>query len=67
MKKCRKHELRRQLLEKGSALTSKQVRDIARAFQDSEQQVSATEGVVQEINKLSLRSKTGGAKHKVKR
>ena len=37
VEKCRKHELRRNLLEKGRALTLKQVRDIARAFEDSEQ------------------------------
>ena len=62
IKKCRKHELRRMLLEKGRALMLQQVRDISRAFEDLEQQASTIEGAVQEINKLSVKSKTGGMK-----
>ena len=64
IEKCRKHELRRKLLEKGRALTLQQVRDISRAFEDSEQQASTIEGAVQQINKLSVKSKTGGMKSK---
>ncbi|MCG8032586.1 MAG: aspartyl protease family protein, partial [Candidatus Thiodiazotropha taylori] len=63
VEKCRKHELRRKLLEKGRTLTLQQVRDISRAFEDSEKQASTIEGAVQEINKLSINR---GAKPKQK-
>ena len=62
VEKCKRHNLRRKLLEKGRALTLKQVREIARAFEDSEQQASSIEGVTQEVNKLSLRGNRTGAR-----
>ena len=58
IKKCKSHKLRRKLLEKGRDLSLRQLRDISRAFEDSEQQATMIEGAAQEENKLSVRNKS---------
>ena len=54
IEKCKSHKLRRKLLERGRDLSLRQLRDISRAFEDSEQQATMIEGAAQEVNKLSF-------------
>ncbi|XP_061195212.1 uncharacterized protein K02A2.6-like [Saccostrea echinata] len=66
--KCVRHNLRRKLLEKGRNLTLTQVREIARAMEDSERQATSIEGRTQGavtgvVNKVSVQNK----KHFVKK
>jgi hypothetical protein len=61
--KCVRHNLRRKLLEKGRNLTLTQVREIARAMEDSERQATSIEGRTQgtvvtgAVNKVSVHNK----------
>ena len=54
VEKCASHHLRRKLLEKGRALTLQQIRDIARALEDSERQARSIEGISANVNRVSL-------------
>ena len=51
---CRSNYLRRKLLEKGRELTLQQVRDIARAMEDSEKQAKDMEILSSDVNKVSI-------------
>ena len=64
IEKCSSHHLRRKLLEKGRALTLDQVRNIARAMEESERQARSIENleVRQNVNKLTVREKSGPTK-----
>lgn len=60
--KCVRHNLRRKLLEKGRELTLDQVREIARAMEDSERQATSIENQPQGassnvVNKVSVQHK----------
>nr|XP_022336145.1 uncharacterized protein LOC111132611 [Crassostrea virginica] len=59
--KCVRHNLRRKLLEKGRDLTLNQVREIARAMEDSERQATSIESQVptqgSSVNKVSVQNK----------
>ena len=54
VEKCASNHLRHKLLEKGRTLTLKNVRDTARALEDSERQARSIEGISANVNKLSL-------------
>ncbi|XP_062609444.1 uncharacterized protein K02A2.6-like [Saccostrea cucullata] len=65
--KCVRHNLRRKLLEKGRNLNLTQVREIARALEDSERQATSIEGRAQGaitgvVNKVSVQNKKHFAK-----
>ncbi|XP_033725232.1 uncharacterized protein K02A2.6-like [Pecten maximus] len=59
IEKCSQHHLRRKLLEKGRTLTLVQLREIARALEQSERQARNIEGI-EEVNKVAWGAK--GAK-----
>lgn len=55
IEKCTSHHLRRKLLEKGCGLTLEQLKDIACALEESEKQAKSIEGVVSDVNKLTVK------------
>ncbi|KAK3092068.1 hypothetical protein FSP39_024885 [Pinctada imbricata] len=55
IEKCVSHHLRRKLLEKGRGLTLDQLKQTARAIEESDRQAKAMEGVsINEVNKLNF-------------
>ena len=54
IEKCAFNLLRRKLLEKGRTLNLQQLRDIARALEDSERQARSIEGICENVNNISV-------------
>ena len=63
--KCSSHNLRLKLLQKGGTLTLANLRDVARAMEQSERQARAIEGTPEEVNKVTV--KTGQARQYYKK
>ena len=64
VEKCASSYLRRKLLEKGRTLNLTQVRDIARAVEDSDRQARSIEGLSANVNKITLHDKSVRPKEK---
>lgn len=60
--KCSSHELRREFLQKGQALTLQRLREIARAMEESEKQARSIEGASDASNEVN--SMGGQVDHK---
>ena len=60
--KCSSHNLRLKLLQKGRGLTLAQLKDIARAMEQSERQARTIEGKSEEINKVTVETRRDGGR-----